>query len=295
MSTKNNDLPANTYTLQYHRTLQTVFGVEKAFANAFADLQILDGIQENEIAFYVKTSDTPVVIREYSKDANVGMGTGTAKSSRFGEITEIKYTTEPAEYDVELASNDGFDITTVNNNLEAAIADRLVAVAQKQTYDLNVSNGKFISEVAGHTEQLADLSDEAVLALFNKLNAYYTDNQVIVPVTAYVRPDLYNAIVDHPLVTSGKGSAVNIDKNGILEFKEFRIKKEPSIYFKEDDAAYFIPDRVLIPFVGIVMARRVEPSDFAGSLLQTLSKAGKFILDDNKKAVVKVTSAAVEG
>lgn len=291
----NNNLPANTYTLEYNRTLQTVFGTEKAFANAFAELQVLNGIRENEIAFYVKTSDTPVVIREYNKDANVGMGTGTAKSSRFGDITEVKYTSVPAKYDVELTSNDGFDFTTVNNDLEAAIADRLVAVAQKQTYDLNVANGKFISEAAGHTENLDDLSDEAVLALFNKLNTYYTDNQVIVPVTAYVRPDLYNAIVDHPLATSGKGSSVNIDKNGILEFKEFRIQKEPSIYFEGDDVAYFAPDRVFIPFVGIVMARTVNPSDFAGSLLQTLSKAGKFILDDNKKAVVKVTSTKVEG
>lgn len=295
MSTKNNNLPANTYIPQYHRTLKTVFGIEKAFANAFAELQILDGISENEIAFYVKTSDTPVVIREYNKGANVGMGTGTAKSSRFGDITEVKYTTTPAKYDKELTSNDGFDITTVNNNLEEAIAARLIQVSQKQTYDLNISNGSFISASAGKEENLTDLSNEAVISLFNKMNAYYTDNQVIVPVTAYVRPDLYNAIVDHPLVTTGKGSAVNIDKNGILEFKEFRIAKEPSAYFEGDDAAYFIPDGIFIPFVGIVMARRVEPTDFAGSLLQTLSKAGKFILDDNKKAVAKVTLTAVEG
>lgn len=295
MSTKNNNLPANTYIPQYHRTLKTVFGIEKAFANAFAELQILDGIAENEEAFRVKTSDTPVVIREYNKGANVGMGTGTAKSSRFGDITEVKYTSTPAKYDKELASNDGFDVTTVNNNLEEAIAARLIAVSQKQTYDLNISNGEFISSVAGNEVELKDLSNEAVIAVFNQLNAYYTDNRVIAPVTAYVRPDLYNAIVDHPLVTTGKGSAVNIDKNGILEFKEFKIVKEPSAYFKGDDAAYFLPDGVIIPFVGIVMARRVNPSDFAGSLLQTLSKAGKFILDDNKAAVSKLVSAAIEG
>lgn len=295
MSTANNNLPANTYIPQYHRTLRTVFGNEKAFANAFTELQVLDGIRENEVAFYVKTSDTPVVIREYNKDPNVGMGTGTSKSSRFGDITEIKYTTTPANYDVELSSNDGFDITTVNNDLEEAIASRLIAISQEQTYNLNVSNGKFISEVAGETVELNELNDAAVIELFNQLSVYYTDNRVIAPVTAYVRPDLYNAIVDHPLVTTGKGSSVNIDKNGILEFKDFKIVKEPTPYFNENDAAYLIPDQVIIPFVGIVVARTIDTPDYVGKLLQTLSKAGKFVLDDNKKAIVKVVYEEIGG
>ena len=295
MGTANNNLPANTYIPQYHRTLSTVFGVEKAFANAFTELQVLDGIRENEVAFYVKTSDTPVVIREYDKDPNVGMGTGTSNSSRFGDITEIKYTTTPANYDVELSSNDGFDITTVNNDLEEAVASRLIAVSQEQTYNLNVSNGKFISEVAGEKVELNELNDAAVIELFNQLSVYYTDNRVIAPVTAYVRPDLYNAIVDHPLVTTGKGSSVNIDKNGILEFKDFKIVKEPSPYFNENDAAYLIPDQVIIPFVGIVLARTIQSPDYAGALLQTLSKAGKFVLDDNKKAIVKVVYEEIGG
>ena len=295
MSTKNLNLPANSYIPQYHRTFGTVFNHEVAFRNAFQPVQILDGIKQNAIAFTVKTSDTPVVIRAYDKGENVGMGTGTAKSSRFGDITEVKYTDTDVLYDDELTSNDGFDVTTVNEDLDAAVASRFIAISQEQTHQSNITNGEYISTVAGEAKTLDDLTEENVLALFNAIDAYYTDNAVIAPVTAYLRSDLYNAVVDHPLVVREKGSTVDIDGNKVIEFKDFRIAKEPAAYFKDDDVAYFVPDQALIAFVGIVMARVVEPTDYAGKLLQTLSKAGRFILDDNKKAVVKVTMAAVGG
>src|SRR5690625_6483809 len=59
----------------------------------------LDGVQHNETAFHVKTSDIPVVVgTEYNKDANTAFGTGTGNSTRFGPRTEIIYTDTPVPY-----------------------------------------------------------------------------------------------------------------------------------------------------------------------------------------------------
>lgn len=298
MANNNNNLRANVYTQEYWGALETVFGVDKAFANALQALQIRDGVKHNEKAFSVKTNNTPVVIGTYNKGANVAFGTGTGSTNRFGNRTEIIYTDEDVKYDYELAIHEGLDITTVNAGLDEAILDRLYLQAEAQTRDMNERIGKFIADVAGNEEEVAGLGADIVLKLFNDLAAYYTNKEVIVPVTAYVRPDLYNAIVDHPLVNVGKGSAVNIDENGILRFKDFKIKETPERYFlkqkatsgvdAEENVAYFLPDEILIPFVGIEIARAIESEDFAGVALQALAKGGTFVLDDNKVAITKV-------
>lgn len=288
-------MAAAIYTPEYRGALETVFGVRGAFAGAFQNLQILEGIRSNATAFIVKTNNTPVVIKNYDKGANVAFGTGTGKSSRFGERTEIIYTDTPVPYDYLLSIHEGLDITTVNADLDKAVMDRLYAQSEAQTSYMNKENGKFLSTSAGVTEVLADLTPEAILALFNKMAAYQINKEIIGKSTAYVRPDLYNAIVDHPLVTSSKGSSVNIDGNSILEFKGFIIESTPEQYFVAGDAAYVAPANVAVPFVGIELARTFPSEDFAGLALQALAKGGKFMLDDNKVAVIKVTNTAVGG
>lgn len=295
MPNNNNNMRARRYDKEYKGAFETVFGLKHHFANAFQDLQIIDGIRENEDAFYVKTNNTPVTIGTYDKGANVAFGTGTANSSRFGERTEIIYTDEPAKYTYELTIHEGLDITTVNMDLDAAVLDRLYLQSEAQTRFANEQHGEFLSDNAGNTEKLEALEADDILALFNNVSAYNTNNEIIVDSTAYVRPDLYNAIVDHPLVSSGKGSAVNIDGNNILRFKDFVIEETPERYFKDDDVAYFVPNGVAVPFVGIHMARTIESELFAGLALQALAKGGEFILDDNKKAVTKATLEVVGG
>lgn len=290
----NNDLKARSYQLEFKQLLQAVFKKQSYFADFFGGgIEALDGVQENETAFYVKTSDIPVVVgTAYNKDANTAFGTGTSKSTRFGERTEIIYTNTPVTYSWEWVFHEGIDRHTVNNDFSAAVADRLELQAQAKTQKFNQAHSQFISASAGHTEALAGYTADAVLELFNSLSKYYTNIEAVGTRKAKVSSDLYNAIVDHPLMTSAKGSSANIDENGVAKFKGFIIEEVPEAMFQEGECCYAYIEGVGKAFTGINTARTIESEDFDGVALQGAGKAGEFILPDNKKAVVKVTIAA---
>ncbi|WP_270538120.1 phage capsid protein [Streptococcus anginosus] len=290
----NQNLATRRYENQYAGILQTVFGVRAAFTGALSSIQILDGVQENAKAFSVKTNNTPVVIGEYKTGANDGgFGDGTGQKSRFGNLTEIKYENTDVDYGYTLTIHEGLDRYTVNNDLNAAIADRLTLQSEAQTRQMNKRIGKFMSDNAGQTEALADFTEEKVKALFNKVNAYYINQEVTAPVTIYLRPELYNAIIDMTANTSAKGSSVSIDNNGLARYKGFALVETPAQYFDTGVLAVFSPDGIVIPFVGISTARTIESTNFDGVQLQAAAKGGTYILDDNKKAVVKVTGTVV--
>src|SRR5699024_5650868 len=166
-------------------------------------------------AFYVKTSDIPVVVGTYDTGDNVAFGTGTANSTRFGERTEIVYSNTPVPYTWDRAIHEGIDRHTVNNNLDFAIADSLDLQAQAKIRQFNANHGKFISDSAGHTEGLESLDGDGVLELFNKLSNYFVNNEVIGTKVAKVKPELYNVIIDMPQTTVEKHSSANIDENTI--------------------------------------------------------------------------------
>ena len=290
----NNDQAARSYQLEFKKLLQAVFKKQAYFADFFGGgIEALDGVQENETAFYVKTSDIPCVIGEgYITDANTAFGTGTANSSRFGQMTEVIYENTPVNYTWGWNFHEGLDRFTVNNNLEAAVADRLELQARKKTGKFNAKHGAFISASAGHTEPLTGYTADAVLALFNNLSAYYTQIEAVGVKKAKVKSALYNAIVDHPLMTSAKGSSANVDENGVAKFKGFLIEEVPDSMFAEGECCYTYIAGVGKAFTGINTARTVESEDFDGKKLQGAGKAGEYILPDNKKAVCKVTAPA---
>lgn len=286
----NNDLPARSYQLEFKRLLQAVFKKQSYFADFFGgSIEAMDGIQENETAFYVKTSDIPCVCGTgYDKTATKAFGTGTGNSSRFGSRTEIIYTNTPAKYTWGWNFHEGIDRHTVNNDFAAAIADRLELQARAKTKAFNDAHGKFISQNAGHSETLLDYTDDNVLALFNALSKYYNNIEAVGTKRAKVCADLYNAIVDHRLTTTSKGSVANIDENGVVKFKGFLIEEVPDDLFQTGEVAYVYIDGVGKAFTGINTARTIESADFDGVALQGAGKAGEFILPDNKKAVCKV-------
>lgn len=290
---ENNDSPVRTYQKEFKGLLQAVFKKQSYFGDFFGGgIEALDGVQHNETAFYVKTSDIPVVFGTgYNKDANTAMGTGTGKGSRFGERTEIIYTDTPVNYTWEWTFHEGIDRHTVNNNFDVAVADRLDLQAQAKTQKFNYQHSAFIAASAGHAEPLADYTADKVLALFNTLSKYYTNIHAIGEKVAKVNSDLYNAIVDHPLTTTGKNSAARIDENGILKFKGFTIEEVPADVLQENIVAYVYIRGVGKAFTGINTARTIESEDFDGVALQGAGKAGEYIPEDNKKAVVKVTGA----
>lgn len=297
MATNNNNQAARSYQQQFRQLLQAVFQSRAYFRDFFGgNIEALDGVQHNETAFYVKTSDIPVVVgTAYDKGENVAFGTGTGSSTRFGERTEIIYTDTPVPYTWEWVYHEGIDRHTVNNDFQAAVADRLDLQAQAKIRKFNEQHSTFISSVAGHEEELADYSNDNVLALFNALDAYYTNIEAIGTKAAKVNSELYNAIVDHPLTTSSKNSSANIDQNNILTFKDFAIEKIPDAMLQDGEVAYTYITGVGKAFTGINTARTIESEDFDGVALQGAGKAGEFILDDNKAAVAKVTFSGSGG
>ncbi|MEN0666915.1 phage capsid protein [Caldifermentibacillus hisashii] len=297
MAGENNNQAVRSYQKQFKELLQAVYRKQAYFAEFFGGgLEALDGVTHNKTAFSIKTSDIPVVIgTEYNKDANVGFGTGTGNSSRFGPRKEIIYTDTDVPYTWEWAFHEGIDRHTVNNDFDATVADRLDLQAQAKIQMFDNHGGLFISQVADQTFELADLSNDAVLKLFNDLSTAYVNMEAIGTKIAWVKPALYNAIVDHPLTTSAKRSSANIDENGIITFKGFRIKEVPETKFQTGEYAYTSIAGVGKQFTGINTSRTIESEDFDGVALQGAGKAGEFILPANKKAVIKVVEPVPAG
>ena len=291
MSTANQNKAARSYQKQFKELLQAVFRTQAYFRDFFGgNIEALDGVQHNETAFYVKTSDIPVVVgNQYNKDEDVAFGTGTSNSTRFGDRKEIIYTDTPVPYTWEWVYHEGIDRHTVNNDMQAAIADRLDLQAQAKVRKFNAKHSEFISSVAGKTTELSDLDDVSISSLFDELFAHYLDHEIEGTKVARVNADLYNAIVNGGLAVKEKGSSVGIDKNHVYMFKDFVIEALPATLFQEGEIAYTYVPNIAKAFTGINTARTIESEDFDGVALQGAGKAGEFILDDNKLAVAKVT------
>jgi hypothetical protein len=287
---ENNNQNVRSYQKQFKELLQAVFKKQAYFREFFGGgIEALDGVTHNETAFYIKTSDIPVVVgTEYNKDPDVGFGSGTGNSSRFGPRKEIIYTDTPVPYDWEWTFHEGIDRHTVNNDFAATIADRTELQAQAKVQLFDDKGGLFISKVASKALEIATLDNDSVLKLFNDLSTEYTNMEAVGTRMAWVKPALYNAIVDHPLTTSAKKSGANIDENGILRFKGFQIKEVPETKFQKGELAYVSIVGVGKQFTGINTARTIESEDFDGVAFQGAGKAGEFILPANKKAVIKV-------
>lgn len=288
---ENNNMPARSYQKDFKELLQVVFRKQAYFADFFGGgIEALDGVSNKEDAFYVKTSDIPVVVGSaYNKEENTAFGTGTGSSSRFGERKEIVYSDIPVKYTWEWTFHEGIDRHTVNNDLDVAVADRLELQARAKTSAFNNAHGKFISSSAAKTVSIASYASDAILTAFNELSAYFNNIEAIGTKKAKVNSSMYNAIVDHPLSTTSKNSNANIDENSVLKFKGFIIEEVPDGLFQDEECCYAYVEGVAKAFTGINTARTIESEDFDGMALQGAGKAGEFILPDNKKAVAKVT------
>lgn len=287
MATENNNLPVRLYQKQFIGLIQTVFGVQSTFTPTFGALQALDSVQNNAIAFSVKANDVPVAVGTYNTDPNVAFGSGTSNSNRFGPMKEIIYGDIDVPYSFGWSFNEGIDQLTVNNDLNAAVADRLNLQAQAKTRLFNSKLGAYL--VASAAADLGAVDD--VNKVFEAASERYTDLEVVVPVRAYVTAEVYNAIIDHQLVTSSKGSAVNIDENGIVRFRDIIVTKTPTRYMA-GKAIIFAPDNIGRAFTGINVVRTIQSENFAGVALQGAGKAGQWISDDNRQAIFTAGTSA---
>ena len=299
----NNNMAARSYSKEFKELLQAVFAQQSYFGDFFAGgLEALDGIQQKDTAFSVKTSDVPCVVRTgsledggtpaYDAGANVAFGSGTGKTSRFGERTEIIYVDEDVPYTWDWVIHEGIDRHTVNNGFDSAVADRLELQAQKKVANFNAKHGAFISAQAGKTiTKDAAVTKDNVGDLFNELHAYYVNIGAVGTLKAKVTPEIYAAIVDTGLMTSAKGGTVSEDNQIVNRFKNFEIEEIPSALFAEGEVVYTYVAGVGKAFTGIETTRTIESEDFDGVALQGAGKCGEWILKDNKAAVAKVVAS----
>ena len=121
------------------------------------------------------------------------------------------------------------------------------------------------------------------------MSAYFNNIEAVGTKVAKVNSSLYNAIVNHPLMTTAKNSAASVADNEVVKFKGFLVQEIPDGLFQETECCYAYITGIGKAFTGINTARTIESEDFDGVAMQGAGKAGEFILNDNKKAVVKAT------
>lgn len=281
------------FTKNYAGLLADVFEVKQHFLRTFGGrLQVTDGITNRDKFLDLKVSDTDVVVQDYSTDANVGFGTGTGKTTRFGERKEIKSVDVQVEYEAPLAIHEGVDNMTVNDNADQVIQERAALHAEAWTEQLNSLLAKALSENAGKT-LTGSLDEAGVNKAFNEASKEFVNNKVSKTVgrTAYVTADVYNLLVDNKLTTTAKNSTTNIDRQEVQMFKGFVIEELADEYFEEGENIIFAADNVGVVGVGVEVYRILDSEDFAGVAIQSAAKYGKYIPEKNKKAIVKAKLA----
>ena len=277
------------YTKEYAGMLQDIFEKKAYFMRAFGGaLQTKDGVKDNENFLELKTSDTDVVIQTYSTDANVGFGTGTANTTRFGVRKEIKSVDTQVPYEAPMAIHEGIDDVTVNDIPAQVVAERLALHAVAWAEYADNLMGKALSDQASET-LTGELTVEGVTKLFAEAHKKFVNNKVSQSVqhVAYVTADVYNFLIDSGLATSGKQSSVNIDNQTMFKFKGFVLVELPDDKFQEGEQALFVADNVGVAGIGVQVTRALDSEDFAGVALQGAGKYGKFIPTKNEKAILK--------
>lgn len=267
------------YKKEFKEQLETIFAARASFLPAFGgELKVEDTNYSDEF-INIKIGDTDTVIAEYNLEAKLGEG------SRFGEINEIISIDKVIPLDKPMKFNDGIDKVTVNDDFEEIAAERFALNAKAWAIYYDKILGDYLADNAGE-EIKAEATIEGVIELFDKANEALINNGVSVDATktAYVTPKVYALIVNSPLSVAYKGSSVNIDENSLLRFKEFNVVQVPAPKMKAD--AYFAVNNVGIAGLGLSTARVIEHADYDGVVIQGTSKLGKYIPEQNKKAII---------
>lgn len=277
------------YTKQYAGMLPSLFETKTPFLRVFGgQLQVRSDAEYNENFLELKTSDTDVTIQEYNTGADVGFGTGTGNSSRFGPRNEVKSTDKTVEWEKPLAIHDGIDRFTVNDMPDQVAAERLALHGIAWAEHVNKFLGKAISDNASET-LTGDLTEAGVTKMFAEAHKKFVNNKVssTIAKVAYVTADVYNFLIDSNLAKTDKNSSVNVDNQTLYRFKGFELEELADDQFQIGENAYFTAIGIGVAGVGIEVARAMDSEDFAGVALQGAGKYAKFIPEKNKKAILK--------
>jgi hypothetical protein len=222
------------YTKQLAGILPDIFENKTHFLRAFGgNLQVKTGAEADGNFLTLKTSDTDVVVQAYDTGANVGMGSGTGSTSRFGARNEIKSVDTTVPYEAPLAIHEGIDGFTVNDAPDTVIAERLAlhSVAWATEVDTLLSNA--LAANANATAITGTMNAAGITKAFNDAHANFVNKKVSRSVAwvAYVNTEVYNILVDNNLTTTSKNSRTNIDTQTVEMFKGFEIVEVPDTEF----------------------------------------------------------------
>ena len=277
------------YTKQYAGIVPDLFESRTHFLRSFGGtVQVHADAEYNDKFLTLKTTDTDVTIQAYSTDANVGFGTGTGSTSRFGERHEVKSVDTTVEWETPLAIHDGIDRFTVNDIPEQVVAERLALHGAAWAEHVDGMLGKALSDNASET-LTGELTEEGVVQAFTDARKKFVNNKVSrnVAWVAYVNTDVFNLLVDSKLATTAKNSSANIDNQTLYAFKGFLLQEIQDDAFQVGEQIYFAADGVGVVGIGIEVTRVLDSEDFNGVALQGAGKYGKYIPTKNQKAILK--------
>ena len=282
------------YTKQYAGIVPDLFESRTHFLRSFGGtVQVHADAEYNDKFLTLKTTDTDVTIQAYSTDENVGFGTGTGSTSRFGERHEVKSVDTTVEWETPLAIHDGIDRFTVNDIPEQVVAERLALHGAAWAEHVDGMLGKALSDNASET-LTGELTEEGVIQAFADARKKFVNNKVSrnVAWVAYVNTDVFNLLVDSKLATTAKNSSANIDNQTLYAFKGFLLQEIQDDAFQTGEQIYFAADGVGVVGIGIEVTRVLDSEDFNGVALQGAGKYGKYIPTKNQKAILKAKLTA---
>lgn len=281
------------YTKNYMAMLAKITESRSRFLRSFGgQIQIYDGVADSDTMLHLKVNNTKAVIKKYDKGENVGFGTGTGSTNRFGQRLEIKSIDLTVPYEAPIAIHEGIDNVTVNDVPDKVVAERLEENALAQTEYINELFAKALSDNASET-LTGQMTEEGVTKTFAAARKKFVNNKISKSIAwvAYVTSDVYDFLIDSKLATTAKNSSANIDEQSLYKFKGFVLEETPDEYFQEGEQVMFVVDGVGIAGVGLQIVRTIDADDFYGVAIQGAGKYGKYIADENKVGILKAKLA----
>lgn len=281
------------YTKNYMAMLAKITESRSRFLRSFGgQIQIYDGVADSDTMLHLKVNNTKAVIKNYDKGENVGFGTGTGSTNRFGQRLEIKSIDLTVPYEAPIAIHEGIDNVTVNDVPDKVVAERLEENALAQTEYINELLAKALSDNASET-LTGQMTEEGVTKTFAAARKKFVNNKISKSIAwvAYVTSDVYDFLIDSKLATTAKNSSANIDEQILYKFKGFVLEETPDEYFQEGEQVMFAVDGVGIAGVGLQIVRTIDADDFYGVAIQGAGKYGKYIADENKVGILKAKLA----
>lgn len=281
------------YTKNYMAMLAKITESRSRFLRSFGgQIQIYDGVADSDTMLHLKVNNTKAVIKKYDKGENVGFGTGTGSTNRFGQRLEIKSIDLTVPYEAPIAIHEGIDNVTVNDVPDKVLAERLEENALAQTEYINELFAKALSDNASET-LTGKMTEEGVTKTFAAARKKFVNNKISKSIAwvAYVTSDVYDFLIDSKLATTAKNSSANIDEQSLYKFKGFVLEETPDEYFQKGEQVMFVVDGVGIAGVGLQIVRTIDADDFYGVAIQGAGKYGKYIADENKVGILKAKLA----